>query len=254
MKLVPLVLTALGLTLSAQATITVQNFWHIGEDNNVLPTDSVGSNPFDSGYGTRAVSTLTYAPGGSTASLHFDGTTDAGWGGDWLNNTTVSVPADNWVAELWVNLDSIDAGPVELLTLGNADQAAQIGVENGNWSFVSFNWAYLNNSVAATAGSWTELAWARDNGVNEFFVNGTMIGTDTSTEINNGAFTLASQPGVGNREPTGYIDEIRFSTFNPGEFSVNDLMVSSVPEPGVMALAGLGGGMMILMWKNRRRS
>jgi len=30
-------------------------------------------------------------------------------------------------------------------------------------------------------------------------------------------------------------------------------MINQVPEPGTMALAGMGGGLMLLMWKNRRR-
>ncbi|HZI33170.1 MAG TPA: LamG-like jellyroll fold domain-containing protein, partial [Candidatus Binatia bacterium] len=90
---------------------TVQHFWHVGEDDNVLPTDSAGSNPFEYGFGTRTVVTNTHAPG-STASLSFGGD-----GGDWMNDV-ISVPDDAWVIEMWVRPTTV-ANPVSLLTLGD---------------------------------------------------------------------------------------------------------------------------------------
>jgi hypothetical protein len=200
----------------------VDHHWQVGEDGLALSRDSIGGNHFDSGFGTISASTAIHAPG-STASLHFSAD-----GGNWINNSPITVPASNWVIELWVNADAT-ASPVSILTLGSDDTATQLGIENGNWAFVEMNSAFGDNSVPAVAGQWTHLAWVRDDAVNRFFVNGVQVGSDTASLVNNGRVHLSVRPNVGDRSLQGYVDEIRFSTFAPGQFDPNNLLYGAPP-------------------------
>jgi hypothetical protein len=203
-------------------SLNTEHFWHVGEDGQVLPTDSVGFRPFTGGFGTRVVDSSSYAPG-STASLNFANAD----GGDYMNSSSdaIFVPADNWVFEFWVNLAST-ANAASIATLGSDAGTAQIGIVNGNWFFGRMNVTYGVNSQSAAAGTWTHLAWARDGGVSRFFVNGIQVGSDTSSLVNNGKIHLFVKPG-GGEVPVGNIDEVRFSTFAPGQFSANDMLAGA---------------------------
>jgi hypothetical protein len=203
-------------------SLSTEHFWHIGEDNQILPTDAVGFKPFTGGFGTRTADTTVYAPG-STASLNFANAD----GGDYMNSLSdaIFVPTDNWVIELWVNPASI-AGSASILTLGSDTGTAQIGLVSGNWFFGEMNVTYGVASQAAATGVWTHLAWVRDGGVNRFFVNGIQIGSDTDSLVNNGRVHLFIKPG-GGEVPVGNLDEVRFSTFAAGQFSPSDLLADS---------------------------
>ena len=207
-------------------SITVDHFWHVGEDAQVLPTDSVGFKPITGGFGTRTVDTVSHAPG-STASLSFPNAD----GGDYMNSTNdaIFMPADNWVFELWVNPAVVaTSSGVTVATLGSQTGAAQIGMVSGNWNFGELNVTYGDNSAPATAGVWTHLAWVRDGGTNRFFVNGTQIGSNTDSLVNDGRIHLFIKPG-GGEDPQGSVDEMRFSTFAAGQFNPADLLYAAVP-------------------------
>lgn len=208
--------------ISPTGSLWVAHHWRVGEDGLALSRDVLGGSHFDSGWGTITASTTTHAPG-STASLHF-----AADGGNWINNNPITVPPSNWVVELWVNADET-ANPVSLLTLGSDDTTAQLGIENGNWAFVEMNSAYGDNSVPAIAGQWTHLAWVRDDTTNRFFVNGAQVGSDAAPLVNNGRVHLSVRPNVGDRSLLGYVDEIRFATFAPGQFDAGDLLADAPP-------------------------
>ncbi len=88
----------LGLGLAAQATaqLTVQDYWSMGEDGSVYPTDSVGGHPFTGQFST-AVSNVASPWGGSTASIAYNG-----FAGTYMNSTSddITVPDENWVLEV----------------------------------------------------------------------------------------------------------------------------------------------------------
>jgi hypothetical protein len=206
-------------------SIIVDHFWHVGEDNQVLPTDSTGFKPFTGGFGTRTIDTSVSAPG-STASLKFANAD----GGDYMNSLSdaIYVPPDNWMLELWVNPTSSDfGGGVSIATLGSDTGTSQIGMVGGKWFFGEMNITYGENSHAVAAGAWTHLAWVRDSGVNRFFVGGSQVGSNNDSVTNNGRIHLFIKPG-GGEEPQGNVDEIRFSTFAAGQFNPNALLINSV--------------------------
>jgi hypothetical protein len=212
-------------------SIWVDHFWHVGEDNQVLPTDSVGFKPFTAGFGTRTVDSSLYAPA-STASLAFNAD-----GGDYMDTLAdgIFVPSDNWIVEFWVNPTTV-ANAASLLTLGSETGVAQIGLDgSGHWAFAEMNIAYGNNSVWASAGAWTHLAWVRDGGVNKFFVGGVQLGSDSASLTNNGRVHLGIKPG-GGETFQGRIDEVRFSTFAAGQFNPA-VLLGYVPS-GTVSFSG----------------
>ena len=106
-------LIGFGLTAQASASLTVQDFWHMGEDNNTLPTDSVGGKNFTGGFSDVVSSVHSPSPG-STASIYYNG-----FAGTYMNSTSddISVPSTNWALELWVKFNTIN-GQVNLASLG----------------------------------------------------------------------------------------------------------------------------------------
>ena len=230
-------LIAFGWTGPIQGALTVQHFWHVGEDNQILPTDSIGANAFTGTFGTVTVDTANFAPG-SSASLNFANADGANW-----TDNAITVPAENWLFELWVNptVVATDNG-VSIATLGSEAGTTQIGMVAGKWFFGEMNVTYGENSQPATAGAWTHLAWVRDAGVNRFFVGGVEVGSNSDSLVNNGRIHLFIKPG-GGEVPQGNVDEIRFSTFNAGEFNSGDLLVHAVPEPASIALLAVSSAL-----------
>src|SRR3954468_10919551 len=105
------VVVAFNFALPASAALTVEHFWHTGEDNQVLPTDSVGAKPFTGGFGTMAVDAAIFAPG-STKSVSF-----AADGGSYMDSLGdgITVPSDNWVYELWARPTTTNGASITTL-------------------------------------------------------------------------------------------------------------------------------------------
>ncbi|OQC62737.1 MAG: Immunoglobulin I-set domain protein [Verrucomicrobia bacterium ADurb.Bin006] len=87
------------------------------------------------------------------------------------------------------------------------------------------NTVQIGDYVDADTNSWMHIAVVSDNGTNTFYVNGVAKGapTDKNT-IPNGNIFAGGSPGT---LPSfrGYLDELRISTFAPGQFQVSDLLL-----------------------------
>jgi hypothetical protein len=247
-----------GLAAQATATITVQDYWSMGEDNNVLPTDSVGGKNFTGQFST-AVSSVASPWGGSTASINYNG-----FAGTYMASPSddISVPSTNWVFEISVMFSQLN-GPVNIGSLGTdtsgtgADHSwAKIGYSGNNFFFGRENDTYgVLSDTPVVINTWYELAYVQYDGVIHGFVNGVAAtdlnyGDDGASYDNNGQINIGVEPG-GGQNLDGYLDNVRFSTFAEGAFSTSDLLFNPAPEPATFAALGLG---VIALIKRRRRS
>lgn len=83
----------------------------------------------------------------------------------------------------------------------------------------------IGDTVPATTNSWMHVAVVNDNGINTFYVNGVKQGASTDKNtIPNGNIFAGCTPGT---VPSfrGYLDELRISTFEPGQFALGDLLL-----------------------------
>jgi hypothetical protein len=250
----------LGLVAQAGAAITVQNYWSMGEDNNPLPTDSVGHKNFTGNF-SDVVSSAHSPAGGSTSSIDYNG-----FAGTYMANTPdfITVPTTNWVFEVDVNFNSLTAGQsVNIASLGtdtvgdgSINGWAKIGYSGGNIFFGQENKSFgALWDPAINTGQWYELAYAQFDGHIHGYVNGVEAtdfgsGNQDPSINNNGQVHLGVHPG-GGQNLDGLLDNVRFSTFAEGAFSTNDLFSNAVPEPTPMVALALGA---LVLIRRRKRA
>ena len=178
---------------------------------------SPGSAAYDSG-----------AP--STFSYYFDGS----------SSMSISPPLtsalNNWGMETWVRLDNTIGIQIFMLN-GEGGNGYGLVLLNGRWNALLGGVGYMDGS-AASINTWTHLALVNDEGVNEFFINGTSVASDLNIISQPmDQFSLGKDPS--DNFMTGYLDQARLFTFT-GNFNPASLNLSSIPEPATFtALAGL---------------
>jgi hypothetical protein len=94
--------------------------------------------------------------------------------------------------------------------------------------------AQIGDYVNADFTTWMHVAVVNDNGTNTFYVNGVPHGASTITNtIPNGNIFGGGSPGT---TPSfhGWLDELRISTFAPGQFSTADLLLRPT-GPNILA-------------------
>ncbi|HEY7871578.1 MAG TPA: LamG-like jellyroll fold domain-containing protein [Rudaea sp.] len=250
--------------LSAQATITVTNQWHLGEaDAGASASGAGAATTVDSigGFSLNKVGAPTYAsdvpPGiGSSLSMAFNGTTD-----EYMNTSGVaSTLTDNFGIEAWVKSNGS--------TVGNATIAYNGNTSNAGWGIYRLGTDYgllyggnIGAPVTPISTQWMELALVRNNGVTTFYVNGVASYT-TATGPNSpaGGVGIGGNPLISGGELfDGKIDEVRIFSFAPGAFAVSDLNLPPpppvVPTPvlGLRSLGLLVLGLFGLTWLGLRR-
>lgn len=236
--LLPLVALC-AIVVPASAAVSYQSVWHLGEagslGTNNRPIDSVNTdgafNSFASGDSATVGTTNPAAPG-STAYLSFPDT--GNFQGYYSPSPSQTIPADNYGIDLWTRVSTADLGQAgaRIFLLGNTGNFLSLTFNDGGngWRASVNGVSYIGTSTTAIGDEWAHLALVRNNGVNEFYVNGSLIGSNTTATTSNGALHLGLQPGGGGNFK-GDIDELRFFTFNTGEFNITDL--NAVPEPSV---------------------
>jgi hypothetical protein len=247
-----------GFATQASGAVTIQNFWHMGEDNNPTPTDSVGGKNFTGSFST-AVSTAHSPSVGSTASIDYNG-----FAGTYMANTSddITVPTTNWALELWVNFNSLNGG-VNIASLGtdtvgdgSIHSWAKIGFSGNNFFFGRENDTFgVLSDVTVATNTWYQLSYVQHDGLIHGYVNGVeatdlSFGDNAASFNNNGQLHVGVHPG-GGQNLDGLVDDVRFSTFAEGSFSTNDLLINAVPEPSTIAALGLGA---VLLIRRRKRS
>ena len=165
-----------------------------------------------------------------------------------------SLPAVNWVMETWVLPVNDGASGSHTASQFLSTGSGHFGGRPGGAAFrTQYNPG--NNTIIIRADAigptgadnftigepvetdtnrWIHMAVVNDNGTTTFYVNGVPSGTPT-----NGVTAPSGVPYIGSAQDTGspfdgYLDEIRYSTFAPGQFSVSDLLLRP-PGPTILS-------------------
>ena len=211
--LVNLFLAAAAVPLHA-AVVPIA-YYRAGEDDpgaaagnlgNATTVDSIAALDF-SRSGSPAYSASTGSPI-SELSLDFTG------GGNYSRSGVIFSDVDNVGMELSVFPVSVPTSNNVILYNGNSgSNGFGLMVRNGQWSMIAGGKTYGDTGIPVEAGTWNHLAVVRDGGTTRLYVNGRPQGSSYTTAPN----TPVGSTYFGQNFP-GRIDEVRFFTFNPGEF------------------------------------
>ncbi len=223
-----------GLGFSASSKAATIAHYPLGEGqlngataNN--PVDSTGNHDFinNDPTGTFTVDTTTSAPvGGSTASILFNPCCGGGAGFYSTANVDSSYPlTDNFEIDIWAKASGTSEADTELLAADGAG-TLDLGVTGNHYSAGIGGTAFSTGPAIST--SWTELTLVRVGGNTSFYVNNVL------------------QTGTSTTDPGNVVGATMHLGVTPGGLSgfsgnLDELTVSTVPEPASLGLLGLGG-------------
>jgi hypothetical protein len=149
-----------------------------------------------------------------TGSLVFDGT------GDYLailNNNLLQFGTGNFTVEFWLNATNTGGthGLVAASSTGTGYWASLIFQNSIYWQSVNGTTNLFSASYSSYYGSWTHVAFCRNNSVTKLYLNGIEVASASDTNNYNGT---AGTYDVGrdldnNGLLTGYIDDLRITRF-----------------------------------------
>ncbi|MDB6019791.1 MAG: Fibronectin type domain protein, partial [Pedosphaera sp.] len=224
-------LCMLGYNPDVNATITVQEYYRLGENDPGAANGSSATTTLDTVSGqsisltgspnyTTNVSSQAIAGTSSTLAMNFS------TAGQYGLRPLISTDTDNFGLEMWVK----PAGTTGSQCLAyNGDPGGSgwgLLLIDGTYQVLFGNVAFFG-SAPATADVWTHLALVRDSGVATLYVNGIAAATlNDGPLVPQGSFAIATTPPGTSDFFTGLMDEVRLFTFVPGQFSTNDLMLT----------------------------
>lgn len=176
-----------------------------GSNGSTTFTDS-SSNAFTvTANGNAKISTAQSKFGG--ASGLFDGS------GDYVSvasNAAFEVGAGDWTAEAWMRF----TGGSDWSFFSTSDNRFRLLADANRWVLKSHSGSDANVFVinwTPTTGVWYHVACCRSGSTTRMFIDGTQIGSGTSSTYtaSNSAFNVAG--GVAPYEFNGYMDEFRFT-------------------------------------------
>jgi hypothetical protein len=244
----------------APAAVTTQSLHRLGEaDPGAFAGAPAGTTtqPSVGGVVLSRVGNPTWTgavtPGiGSTLAMAFDGIDDR-YGGALVGTAT-----DNFGIEAWVRSNGRTTGNAAIAYNGNSGTSGYGLYRLGNSYGGLFGGVTFIGGGAPVANGSTHLALVRNAGVTTFYVNGVPAGTTTTAAPNppTGSFGIGGNATIAIDEFfDGQIDEVRYFTFAPGQFSVGDLNLrrpEPVPAGTPLALAALGLLLGLAGWSRLR--
>ncbi len=263
-------LAACLLMPAVTAAVTAYS-WIRGGEFGVMADSSGKNHPFNAAFsslggGLTAAITSPTAVGGPLDGTGAISTVSTRWGsypnvansGMWVqgpNNTVPppdqwSLPPTNWVMECWVlpvgTGGVLDHATAQFMSTGSGQFGGTPGgaafrtADNGDGTITvtanSLGAAghVIGDPLIVDKSRWVHVAVVNDNGVTTFYADGLAHGA-TSTDVS----APSGVPYIGSGQDTGaafngYLDELRYSTFEPGQFVVGDLLLLP-PGPGFVS-------------------
>jgi hypothetical protein len=243
-----LLLLVLALS-SGHAAVTTIASYQLGDADPGAVAGAIGADPTLPSVGTvdlarsgaPVYSADTPAFIGSNLSMRFDGDDDH-YAGAQLSTAT-----DNFGIEAWVKSDGN--------TATNAALAYNGSTSFGGWGLfrAGSNYGFLYGGitivgVAPLTTEWTHLALVREAGTTRMFVDGQMLyQSGVAPAAPAGDFMIGGNPQLAGEGFDGLIDEVRVFTFEPGEFSIDDLNLSRPPAPLAVPLHSANGRLLLVL-------
>lgn len=228
---------AIGLALCgatacmAPAAITVDAYFRLGENDPGAAAGQPGKNPTLDVTGAKGLSIGAGTPtnsatvslnaarvNGSSLSMLFDGTSY------YTTNASLSARTDDHIIEAWFCQRSIVSGNAAIVSHGSAAEGYLLYLQDGWIAAGKEGSGFYGSDIHATAGVWYHVALVITSGVAQIYVNGVPAGASHAMGGNPpiSEFDIGADRGVWKLD--GYVDEVRLSHFNPGEFRATDLL------------------------------
>ena len=251
------IITCAALLLAASnagAVVNTLAYYRLGEadpgaGNGVTANTTVDSSAFGFNGMTRLnTATPTYtnatAPG-SSLGVSFDG--DAPDSNDALGRALpVTTTQNNFGIEARVFVRDNTNGLIAYNGRGGGPAGGWgLYVAGGNYSGLFANINFNDTGIAPTLNTWQDIALVRNNGVNQFYINGVLVATNLGGNagpqkptsdapgVTFGGFKIGGDynavhnaAGTTTDEFNGIVDEVRVFTFAPGSFAATDLLAN----------------------------
>jgi len=224
----------LGFIFPLEASVTVVDYWHMGESDPGAASGGYATNTLDAvGVGF----TLTNQPAAGVYPLYTNNVSSAAAffassslsefysGGQYARGNVISNLTTNFGIELWVYPTAGNGGSV-IAYDGNTGGSGWGLYEAGTSCYLLFGGvAFSASSAFLATNAWTDLALVCNVGVATLYTNGVPAFTMTATPASpSGSFLIAAD-NSGAETFSGGVDEVRVFTFAAGQFSPTNLLV-----------------------------
>jgi len=248
------------LWMSAQAAVTIQSYWSLGENTGNRGADGTNANDGELNHFNNSAGTTwnTASPSGVNGSTTYASTSGNNFQGVWMFGATdaQNIPSDNWGVQFMVRSTATIGsgfravfGMAEGVSGGLVIEANNVGGTvywDVNRQGVANYIIPRNSLTTVNLNDWTALALVKNGGTIQFYVDGQLAGSSSGAVNISGLFAFGLQQNVGTNGFKGDFDEASFFTFSPGGFNAS---TDLIPEPGAALLGGIG----LLALLRRRR-
>jgi T5SS/PEP-CTERM-associated repeat protein len=144
-----------------------------------------------------------------------------------LSNVIVFTAREHFALELWARPSTTASGTDVIAYNGDTGLNGWGIIQASNRFMGLLGGVGTVGLGSASPNVWTHLALVRDNGVTTFYSNGVAAGnTASAPNLPAGNFAIGGRPQAPPSDffVNGAVDEVRVSTFRPGQFRTNDLL------------------------------
>jgi hypothetical protein len=240
-------------------------YYRLGDDDPGAAAGSIGSDPTRDSFSNkldlaRSGSPLyssdvpSQGPLGDKLSMAFanEGLGGPAFPGLYSRATSLPMIEQGYALEAWVK-----AGPTNLASVRNDLLAYNGDPASNGFGFFLHDENYVARVGTfervlgpAPTGVWHHLAYVKTFGTVDYYYDGKLVDETTGDPLAaaaSGGFWLGGMgnvsSGPGSFLFNGWIDEVRYQTFNPlaaGAFNPTDFLIRPIPEPSSACIAACG--------------